>query len=465
MSGLLIGLLLVLLIGSVISLLLLREWALKPLNELKELVADLDVMDAAELKTRAARISGIPGEAARAFAASLESSEGPAVRRGAPAAAPEESDRQSVVDEICGALLPQPLKHHGAAQPFSLTGGIRQGTRKSCAFYDHFFLDEHTLCFAVGQVPGGGIAEALFAVIAQTMVRSRIRLGRSLTETMSDVNAQLFDLGGRNSVQAIVCVLNTVSGELSFVNAGGALPALMRREERYEWLKAPIYAPLGANESVCYRSEALRLGQGDRLFLYTADFGEITNREGERFCESRFLSALNRSRGKAGGTAELLRAVQDEAAAFCESEAAVLSSAAIALEYQKGSRDFVFTTVQASPEAAPAVTAFIQKTLEEGKIPRKESARQLLLADELFALCCRACGDDAAQVRVECAIQTEERAIHLRLFAPMGGSDPLRAAADTAGGTAADYIRAHTRRASFEAGNDRDLLEIVSDLP
>ena len=58
----------------------------------------------------------------------------------------------------------------------------------------------------------------------------------------------------------------------------------------------------------------------------------------------------------------------------------------------------------------------------------------------------------------------EEKTLHLRMFAPMGGRDPLQAGRDSAGGTAAEYIRSHTKRAAFEAGVDRDLLEIYSDL-
>ena len=36
---------------------------------------------------------------------------------------------------------------------------------------------------------------------------------------------------------------------------------------------------------------------------------------------------------------------------------------------------------------------------------------------------------------------------------------------DGSGGSAAAYIRSHTKRAAFEAGNQRDMVEIVSELP
>ena len=452
-----------LLLCAVVSLILLRLRVLRPMKAFLRLTQRLDELEPEEMRVQAARIPGAPGAAARAVAAFVAPDETKTVSKAARSAAEEERYKMAVVDQICGSLLPRPLKNKLAGMSFGLSGGILPGARQNCAFYDHFYLDENTLCLAVGQVPGNGIAEALFAVVAQTTIRSQLRMGRSLTEAMSDVNRQLYDIGGHSSANALVCVLNTVNGRLSFVNAGGTLPFLMRSEERYEWLNTPVYAPLGANESVSYRSEILRLNQGDRLFLYTADLGEMTNREGERFRDREFQSALNRSRTRSRGTEEALRFIRDEAAAFCESGDDVLSAAVIALQYNKGNRDFIFTLVHSVPEEAPLVTEFMRKTLEENGIAPKDRARQILLADELFALCCRACRKET-DVKVECAIKPEENLLHLRLFAPMGGNDPLGGGEGSAGGSAANYIRTHTRRAAFEAGIDRDMLEIISEL-
>ncbi len=439
---------------------------LAPAVRLRRLCADLDEKDPEEIAREAERIAGAPGAAARALVSRIVPPEAPAEAGSGGSGALSEDEKRyqmNVVDAICASLLPQPLKNKLASMTFSLTGGVQPGVRASCAFYDHFFLDDNTLCFAVGQVRGSTIADALFSVVGQVTIRSQMRLGRSLAETMSDVNAQLFGLGGHGGINALVCVLNVVNGRLSFVNAGGELPLLMRSEERYEWLRTPVYAPLGANESVSYRSEILRLNQGDRLFLYTSDLGELKNREGERFREREFQSVLNRSRSRVRDTEELIRFVQDEAAAFCESGEEVLSTVTLALEYNKGSRDFIFTLVRAVPEEAPLVTEFMRRFLEDSALAPKDRAKQILLADELFALCCRACGPEA-DVKVECAVKPEENTLHLRMFAPMGGNDPLSGSDSAPGGNAANYIRTHTKRASFEAGIDRDMLEIISEL-
>ena len=460
METVLIAILAALLACAVAALLLVLFLVVIPTARLKKLTSGTKTPEA--LRAGAERIGGAPGKAARALIEACEKTE-ETKNDGDESRQAEERYKTAVVDEICASMLPPPLKNRYADMTFSLTGGVRPGKRRSCVFYDHFFLDENTVCLAVGQVPGSGIAEALFAVVAQTTIRSRLRMGRSLTEAMSDVNEQLYDLGGNNSVNALVCVLSTVNGRFSFVNAGGSLPLLMRNEERYEWLNTPVYAPLGANEKVSYRSEIMRLSQGDRLFLYTDDLGEMTNRDGEHFRDREFQSALNYSRSHSRSTEEQLRFVQDEAAAFCESGDDVLSSAAIALEYVKGNSDFIFTLVRSVPEEATLVTEFMRKTLEEANIEPKSRAKHILLAEELFALCCRACVTET-DVKVECAIKKDENILHLRMFAPMGGKDPLSIHGDAAGAGAANFIRTRTKRAAFEAGIERDMLELISEL-
>ena len=282
----------------VVALVLMYVLVLAPQKRLRDLCGRLGTLEPAELTRQAAQIPGGAGRIARSIAASVSGPDAADDAGRSPGAAAAEQYKSGVIDEICRSLLPQPLKDRSVGMSFDLSGGIQPGLRRNCAFYDHFFLDENTLCLTVGQVPGSGIAEALFAVVAQTTIRSRLRMGHSLVETMSDVNAQLYDLGRRSTVSAIVCVLNTLNGRLSFVNAGGAIPFLMRSDEGYEWLRTPVYAPLGANESVTYRSEVLRLNQGDRLFLYTEDLGAMLNRDGEEFRTQEFQSALNRSRSK-----------------------------------------------------------------------------------------------------------------------------------------------------------------------
>jgi len=169
--------------------------------------------------------------------------------------------------------LPQLLPDYPSRENFAVCGVASRGGGPSCCFYDYFFLDPGLLCVSIGQIPGGGAPEAIYMVVAQTAIRSRLRQGRSLAEAMSDVNAQLYDLGRKQSLSAFVGTLNTADGRFHFINAGSAVPLLMRSEG----LDAPVCAK---NEHVAYRTMDLRLKQGVRLLLHTAGLGQTQDAAG-----------------------------------------------------------------------------------------------------------------------------------------------------------------------------------------
>ena len=123
-----------------------------------------------------------------------------------------------MAEEICASALPQVLPDIPSRAHFEVNGLIEQGMGRDCRFYDYFFIDPGLLCIVLGQTPGGGVAEALFMVIAQTTIRSRLRQGRSLEETMADVNTQLYDLGSQFSLNALVATLSTADGRFTYVN-------------------------------------------------------------------------------------------------------------------------------------------------------------------------------------------------------------------------------------------------------
>ena len=332
--------------------------------------------------------------------------------------------------------------------------------RPACTFYDYFYIDPGLLCIVIGQTPGGGVAEALYMVVAQTTIRSRLQQGLSLSETLADVNRQLYDLGSKQSLCALVGTLNTADGCLSYVNAGQQQPLLMRNEERYEWMEAPVYAALGLNQNVSYRTMELRLKQGDRLFLYTSGLGDLTDREGVPFRDQAFRAALNRSRSKAREPEEILRFTADEAAAYCDRSADLLGYAALVLEYRKGTRELAHCEVPAVPSSAAEVAAFLKRQFEENGIQRRYYARTAVLVDELFALCCRRSAPGSL-VNTECGVAPDGQSVTIRMAAATGGVNPLDSGGDEASENAASFIQSQAYYVTFKAGQERDTITMV----
>lgn len=432
---------------------------LEPLEEMEQFLTG-DFLEIDEFRHKAREMDGLAGEVAQAAAGRLEemNSQMNTLRANADREA-RQVVRFQMTEELCRSALPQVLRDSPATATFTLAGCVEEGQTLSCTYYDYFFIDAGLLCVMVGQVPGDSIAEALYMVVAQTAIRSRLRMGRSLVETMVDVNTQLYDQGARQSLCALVGTLDTANGNFTYVNAGGAVPLLMRNGERYEWINAPVYAALGLNENVSYRSNQLRLRQGDRLFLQTAGLGEMTNEAGVPFREQELRAVLNRSRSKTHTSGEILRFTADEAATYCPQDASRIGYAALVLEYLKGDKELAHCEVPAVPASAGQVTAFLNKRFADNGIQRRSYAPVAVLVDELFALCCRGC-KQGGSVIVECGIAPDGQTVTVRMSAPLGGVNPLDEE-DSPTANAVTFIEDRAEYLTFKAGEDRDLLTAV----
>jgi len=376
----------------------------------------------------------------------------------------DQAVRRELAEEISRSALPQVLPDYPSRENFEARGLLSRGHDSSCCFYDYFYVDPGLLCVSIGQVPGGGVSEALYMVVAQTTVRSRLRQGRSLAETMADVNAQLYDLGRSQPFSALVGTLNTADGRFNYINAGQAVPLLMRNEGRYEWLEAPVYAPLGMNENVTYRTMDLRLKQGDRLLFHTNGLGQTVDANGRAYGDQELRSTLNLSTHKKLDPEGVLTFLQTEAAAFCEREQDRLGYAALLLEFRKGDKELAHCEVLSQPANAKEVCEFLKKQFLDNGISQRHCARTVVIVDEIFALCCRRTKAAGSTVMVECGIAPDAQMVNIRVTAMLGGVSPLEGAEEGPDAEAASFIFDQADYVTFKAGedsNERDTLTVV----
>lgn len=372
----------------------------------------------------------------------------------------EQRARRSMAEEISQSALPQVLPDIPSRTNFEVAGKIERGTGKDSLFYDYFFIDPGLLCIVIGQIPGGSISEALFMVVAQTTIRSRLRQGRSLEETMADVNAQLYDLGNQFCLNALVATLGTADGRFTYVNAGQQKPLLMRNEDRYEWLESPVYAPLGMNENVSYRSQELRFKQGDRIFLHTAGLAALTNHAGQVYGEHQLRADLNTSRGKNMDNEELLQFMNDHALVYCDDTKENGGFAMLTLLFCKGDKELAHCDVPARPEYAGEVTEFLKKQFADNGIDKRHYAREAVVVDEVFALCCRKAALDS-RIMVECGVAPDALMVNIRVTAVLGGVDPMESENIETEENAVSFIRENAEYITFKPGEERDTITIV----
>ena len=438
---------------------IVRRMVFQPMDDLTEMVANWGSTAPEDLQKQIDQISGPMGDLGKVFYDRMNEVE--TRMAGLEKNVTEQTTQMvqaMVVEEICHTVLPQTLKDYPSRQYFEVAGLVSPGQRKYTTFYDYFYIDSGLLCIALGQVSYDGVDAALLMTATQTLIRSRIRLGRSVQETMNDVNAQLYDYGSKGEVRVLLATLDTAMGFFTFVNTGICKPMLMRNGERFETVESLISTPLRRNQNVSYRSEDLRLRQGDRLFLCTEGLETAESQAGSSFGEQALRDALNQSRTQKEPE-DSLRHVAQEVAAFCPKDDAHDGYAALLLEYRKGEKELAHLRIPGTPDHASEVLDFMKSRLDENGIQRKHYARIAVLVDELFALCCRK-QKDGGELDVECGVAPDAQSVTLRVTGSFQGKDPLEENEGPAL-QSADYIQNHGDYISFKPGDDQDSLSVV----
>ncbi len=186
-------------------------------------------------------------------------------------------------------LFPQhpQLKAYGIMRPAKEIGGD---------FYDAFEVDAEHIVITIGDVSGKGIPAALFMMETMTLLRSKITKPKRFATALITVNKLLCENNESNMfVTLFVGLLNVVTGELRYLNAGHNPPLLSRKNNPFHLLTVPKNILLGVYDEARYEVAHTKLEEGDSLVLYTDGVTEAENTLQEFFSLDRTIEVLNSS--------------------------------------------------------------------------------------------------------------------------------------------------------------------------
>lgn len=367
-----------------------------------------------------------------------------------------------LANELNQSMLPKELPQREQGYEFDVHGLLCRGREVEYDFYDYFMLDQDRLCVVIGAVPGEGIPQALYTAMAQTAIKSQLRSGLSLAAAMTAANSQLHEMSGAFVLHALVGVLDEMTGKFSCINAGQEVPLLMRSQDRYEWVQAPPYAPLGQNENVVYQVLELELRQGDRMFFHTRALGEIQNEAGKAFSEDQLRATLNLSQSRGFDVERQLGFVRDAAGAYSQ-RVQVDGYAMLALEYRRRDRAMAHCVLSTGQAGERILLDFLRGQMKANAFTSRQTAEIAVLADELFVLCCGQAEPDA-RFLAQCAVTLETGTVLLQIKGPMGGQNPLEHTRGEAAARSANYIRQNTQRVVFESLDSMDVITVTRQL-
>ena len=178
-------------------------------------------------------------------------------------------------------------------------------------FYDFFMVDSRHLAIVMADVSGKGVPAALFMVIGKTLIKDHTTPGTDLGAVFTEVNDLLCESNSEQMfITAFEGVLDLVSGEFKFVNAGHEPPFICRAGENYAVHKIRPGFVLAGMEGMRYRSGSITLAPGDKIFQYTDGVTEATNAGNELYGMERLEKVLNANKGKK--PTELLPMVKED---------------------------------------------------------------------------------------------------------------------------------------------------------
>ena len=221
----------------------------------------------------------------------------------------------SIATQIQADMLPGIFPAFPDKPEFDIYATMNPAKEVGGDFYDFFMVDESHLAIVMADVSGKGVPAALFMVIGKTLIKDHTQPGRDLGEVFTEVNNILCESNSEGLfITAFEGVLDLVSGEFTFVNAGHEIPFICKKDGSYEPYKIRAGFVLAGMEGIRYQCGTMQLSPGDRLFQYTDGVTEATDKDGRLYGMGRLGEIL--AQNAALPPMELLGKIKEDIDAF-----------------------------------------------------------------------------------------------------------------------------------------------------
>ena len=221
----------------------------------------------------------------------------------------------NVATKIQADMLPCIFPAFPEREEFDICATMNPAKEVGGDFYDFFMVDESHLAIVMADVSGKGVPAALFMVIGKTLIKDHTQLGKDLGDVFSEVNDLLCESNSEGLfITAFEGVLDLVTGEFRYVNAGHEIPFICKKGETYQPYKVRAGFVLAGMEGMIYKCGSMQLEPGDKVFQYTDGVTEATNKDNELYGMQRLEKVL--CENKDLSPTELLPRVKEDIDAF-----------------------------------------------------------------------------------------------------------------------------------------------------
>ncbi|MDQ6643401.1 MAG: SpoIIE family protein phosphatase, partial [Chloroflexota bacterium] len=163
-------------------------------------------------------------------------------------------------------------------------------------FYDFLYFEDGRVGIVIGDVTDKGIPAALVMATTRSILRSTAYGALSPGKVLEQTNDLLHpDIPAKMFVTCLYAILDPVSGQLHYANAGHDLP-YRRHKDGVSELRA-TGMPLGLMPHMVYEEKETTLAPGDSILFYSDGLVEAHNAKREMFGFPRLMTLLGEYQG------------------------------------------------------------------------------------------------------------------------------------------------------------------------
>ena len=172
-----------------------------------------------------------------------------------------------------------------------------------------YSIDGDVMDLTIYDAVGHGLHSALLSTVMIASLRHARRAGLDLQGRLAFADETLRGTFPGDFATAQVGQLSTVTGQLSWLNAGHPLPLLVRDGVVVGELSCPPRPPVGLHhlDAAATTVDTVQLQRTDRVLFYTDGLVEGGRRGGARFGVERLADLLTRAHAEGLGCAETIR--------------------------------------------------------------------------------------------------------------------------------------------------------------
>lgn len=140
-------------------------------------------------------------------------------------------------------------------------------------FYDVIVLGNDLVGIVIADVSGKGLAAAVDTAMVRYMLEAIASINAQPGLMLSRLNRAVSIFKKTEDIDKFVTlflgIVNTLTGDVTYANAGHPPPLIRRTDGSLEWLLGPPGLPLGVMDDAEFSEYSTSLSRGDTIVLYT----------------------------------------------------------------------------------------------------------------------------------------------------------------------------------------------------